>query len=236
MRLLILLTSTLHFLTSPLFGRSGNDSTTVVFDSTFVVQLNPRLPPIAVQFRLVQPKDCDTTYYSLVVYRPSPTRLYQDTIQVIADSERADESMALYGGFEFQDMNFDGYLDILCAHNVGNHGDVSYMIWLFNPSTFTFEYNEDFSNLGGNPTPDESSHCISVGGTTCAFGCFYTATYHVENNKLTLIAETTRDMTDHDSGEAGAMLFHEVRRKLIDGVWLVTLDKIGTAQQLERIY
>ncbi len=236
MRLLIQQILMLQFITPALFAMPNPDGAAVMYDSTYVIQINPKLPRIAVQLRQVAPTDRETIFYDLVAYRILPSGIYNDTIQIIADSERVDEPSTVGYGLEFQDMNFDGYLDILCPYSIGNHGDINYSVWLFNPERYRFEYNEDLSDIGCNPTVDESSHCITVSSITCAFGCFSVDTYHVENNRPTLVAQAQRGSAEQVPGKEDQLLFHEIRRELIDGVWLVTFDKIGTLDELSQIH
>ncbi len=222
----------LPYLSTDLFAVPSADSTVIIYDSIFVVQLNPSLPRCAIRLQALEQRDSNATFYDLVAYRVSDLGSCKDTVQVIVHRERVGELEALEYGLQFQDMNFDGYLDILCPCNLGNHGATNYNVWLFNPAQSKFEFSEAFTDVACDPSLNESSHCITVSSITCAAGCYDSETYHVENNKPILIAQLQRELADPVPGKEGQTLFHEIRRELVDGVWVVTFDKIGTFEEL----
>ncbi len=71
------------------------------------------------------------------------------------------ESEAPFIGSKFfvaEDLNFDGFLDVMCLAFWGATGNESYTIWLFNPKSHLFEPSPELSrlgNLGVNTTARE---------------------------------------------------------------------------------
>jgi hypothetical protein len=102
-----------------------------------------------------------------------------------------EESEAPYIGSKFfatEDLNFDGFLDVMCLRSWGVTGNESYSIWLFNPSTRQFEPSVALSALV-NPKANAKTHEItssSVGGM--AAHIYERATYKWRAGHLVLLS------------------------------------------------
>lgn len=72
--------------------------------------------------------------------------------------------------FNFIDFNFDGHEDIALIAWYGNIANVRYNIWLFDPNTSRFLYNEELSQIVA-PTPDPKHELINSYTKGDHFGC-----------------------------------------------------------------
>lgn len=90
----------------------------------------------------------------------------------------------------FQDVNFDGYQDIVIHSGSYASGNVSDAFWIFDPQSKIFKFNSYLSGLT-NVEIDKANRVVLSSNSCCA-GLSRTAeTYRWNNNKLELIEEIT---------------------------------------------
>lgn len=97
------------------------------------------------------------------------------------------------GMFKTIDLNFDGYLDLILEYDWPSGGTLA-CVWLFDPKSGRFKYNEELSEMF-DLVPDTSQKTIT---TTWEKGacCGTVETYRFERGKLVRISEVTDEVDD----------------------------------------
>jgi len=97
------------------------------------------------------------------------------------------ETPIIVTSFRLEDMNFDGYLDLLLAEGTQGTGGSLYDIWFYQPRTGQFKYDPQFQEITcpvPNPKTKEITSYYSGGADYRSV-----RTFHFENNKLILLRE-----------------------------------------------
>jgi len=94
------------------------------------------------------------------------------------------------------DFNFDGYQDIYVLTGKGATGNESGCVWLYNPATGRFDYNQEFSGLPGYKLDDDSKTIFTFERNGA--GIYEAKRYKVENNRLVLIWSVSQDRNDEE--------------------------------------
>lgn len=100
--------------------------------------------------------------------------------------------------FQAEDFNFDGYLDIYLITSWGATGNHDGCIWLYNPSTRQFEYNEDFSKISPAQVDPATKTLLEFEHGGMAGMVFEAEKYKVEDNRPILVWSESQDW---DSGK-----------------------------------
>ena len=105
-------------------------------------------------------------------------------------------SEAPFAGSKFlaaEDLNFDGFLDLMCLTSWGGTGNNSYRIWLFNPKSHLFELSADLSKLS-NPSANVKTHEITASSNLGMAGNVYSrATYQWREGRLVIHSSEQQD-------------------------------------------
>jgi hypothetical protein len=120
--------------------------------------------------------------------------------------------------FHTDDINFDGYQDIYLMTNWGATGNHFGCIWLYNPTTGTFDYSKGFSQLSSYwlDSTSKSIRTFDKGGMA---GLVYTAKqYKVESDQPVLIWSEQQDW------DADKKQFHCVLKEKRNGAMMTTHD------------
>lgn len=120
--------------------------------------------------------------------------------------------------FMAEDLNFDGYSDILMRTFQGATGNEGYCVWLFDPKARKFEFSKAFSDVLGNYRIDAKAKTIVTSSNGSAF-TFSTQTYAVRDGEPALILDERQEQV------AGKCPYHWVRREEKDGAMVVTEEK-----------
>lgn len=95
----------------------------------------------------------------------------------------------------FRDVNFDGYTDIVLFSNSYEGSSTSSAVWLFNPETRKFEFNQELSRMT-NLAVDPKKKTLTSSNSCCA-GLFATReTYQWHGDKIELIERLTQKPLD----------------------------------------
>jgi hypothetical protein len=214
----------------------------VVVDTVQVVSIGPGISPLSVQVELIGTEGIFARALSIVVLRSVANSGLCDTVQVI--SESAENGYNAYlsepeNAVTFQDINFDGYTDLMYVCNVGNQGvNQDYAIWLFNKHLKRFEYSKEFSEtIGCNPIIDATAQSITTSGLAgCLGDCYSTEVYEVQNNHLILVDEESQELDPEGRDKNGEPLFVYVHRKRIRGTMVTVTEVFGTLAELEKYH
>ncbi len=99
-----------------------------------------------------------------------------------------DES-GIAGAFGMTDINFDGYEDIEVLWGTGN-ANSSFVYWLYDPVTQSFDRQEDKNSLGGmfiEPDPKTKTIDVSSRGSCCDY---LSERYHWVDTRLLVKSDT----------------------------------------------
>jgi len=119
-----------------------------------------------------------------------------------------------------QDMNFDGYADIVLLANAGATGNANYMLWVYDPAQKLFVPFPPFMDLS-SPNADPKAKVIKThnkGGNAGLI--FVDKTFQWNGGTLGKIAEERQDALRMSS------YYYNVRRELVDGKPAVTGERI----------
>lgn len=99
-------------------------------------------------------------------------------------------------GFEMADFNFDGFGDLQRVRDLGAYNAV-YDIWLYNPASGQFDYNEALSELV-MPGVDADTRTVSSFAKSGAV-YYKLTTFAWEDGQLTPVRVEERDMGDSEA-------------------------------------
>jgi glutaredoxin-related protein len=171
---------------------SGNktDSTYTMFNSRIdkeKVQIHPSLPPYYVYLHIRD--DLMWVYYDSIKIVGTNNKLIQ--LIRLRDIQNDEDELSMLkvraGDLEYEDMNFDGYLDMRLFLS-GGSSNYLYDYWLYNPKSNKFIYNRvlsDLTNLYAD-TVKRELHSYSRSG----WAEHDERTYKYYNNKPKLIERT----------------------------------------------
>lgn len=95
------------------------------------------------------------------------------------------------GAINMADLNFDGYYDLLLQTN-SKDDNLSFCVWLYNPSTHRFDDSPALSALV-NPRPNPEDHTVtSFLNQGCQGGCHETRTFKWIKGQLHLVRVETQ--------------------------------------------
>jgi tetratricopeptide (TPR) repeat protein len=126
------------------------------------------------------------TLDSIGIYNEN-TRKEIQTVN-IADLDVAEEPTDI----EFEDINFDGYLDLKIRVFAGATGNEGFSYLLYNPKTGTFIRSDDFAELDRPRLIPDKKQFITYRNQGSAGAEFAENTYELRNNKPILIRSTTQ--------------------------------------------
>lgn len=107
-----------------------------------------------------------------------------------------------------QDVNFDGYQDVLLFSDQGS-GGVSYHVWVYMPFENRFAYSDEVSGIG-NMIVDTDSQRIR--GSWSSGPCHHTdGEYAYIDGNLTLVWEQKEECADNSSGATMSCVAHELK-------------------------
>ena len=127
----------------------GTPLSNLPFDTAFVYEINKNLPAFTFKLHFESENDdsCNTLKIS-TQKRPSGTDSIQKiegiNIRELLHCNSSDNSYAV---IKFDDVNFDGYDDLLLIRGIDcdKTDETWYDIWLYNSETKKFELNRDFN-------------------------------------------------------------------------------------------
>ena len=143
---------------------SENIVTKILYDSTYKININSQLPPFIGIFKIfeLQNGETNSSLYDLRLINSIDNSLFYALKDTIID-------FTYWPEFEFEDVNFDGFLDFWTIIDRDVKAQPSYHFWTFNPPTNTFKINQEFSDsLVCNQDINPSDSTISSG---CSGGC-----------------------------------------------------------------
>ena len=127
--------------------------------------------------------------------------------------------------FKAEDLNFDGYSDILMQQWAGATGNEGYCVWLFDPGKEMFVFSQAYSDVIGNHRIDGKSKTFTTSSNGSAL-TFQTQTYAVRNGNPVLIADEKQD-----EARQGKCPYHWVQRKEKNGAMVITEEKWFDAEE-----
>jgi hypothetical protein len=146
--------------------------------------ISERLPPY--HFHIEADPDCGGIRQIEV---RTPAKLLVQTLRV-------DDSEAPFIGSKFflaEDLNFDGFRDLMCLTYWGATGNTFYSVWLFNPKSHLFEPSAELSKLG-NLNADVKTREITSGGVGGMAGNIYgRSIYKWREGRLVLVSSEHQD-------------------------------------------
>ncbi|MBP9760460.1 MAG: hypothetical protein KBD24_03815 [Candidatus Pacebacteria bacterium] len=185
------------------FSDAEND----VFGKVCNLRIASHLP--AYQFRLVRVSPSSVKYIEVTTPTATDTPL-----QVLTSREGSFMSGGNNGVFT-QDVNFDGYQDLLLFSDQGS-GGVSYHVWVYVPSENRFAYSDEVSGIGNMMVDTDKQR---IRGSWSSGLCHHTdEEYEYINGKLTLVWEQKEECTGNSSGATMSC----VARELKNGVMATT--------------
>ena len=188
----------------------GETITTILYDSTYEININSQLPPLTGIFKIIELQDGEaySTIYNLRFINSNDNSVFCELIDTVLD-------FSYWPDFDLVDINFDGFKDIWTVIHRDVKAQESYKFWIFNNKQNIFEPNLEYSsllscNLEINP---EDSTIFSGCSGGCAGRCGEGRLYKVETNHLILIEDSNTDEIFID----GKFKLQTTTRKLIDG-------------------
>lgn len=139
-----------------------------------------------------------------------------------------EDSFAPVLSLEAQDVDFDGYNDLVFLADAGATGNTSYMVWLFDPKTNTFVAHPEFRDLTSMSVDPKSKriHTHAKGGMA---GMIYEdETYVWQDSKLVVVESETQE----EIGESQYLYRTERKREGAD--LKVTREEIIQASEEEE--
>ncbi len=118
-----------------------------------------------------------------------------------------------------QDINFDGYNDLLIRNGIGTLDNTPSTYWLYNVVRDSFEPYPPLSDIS-NPEFDPHAKTITSTSRCCAGLSYSTKTYSFINNAYILTEDFSHEYDPADENSA-----IETRRKLIDGTMTVVSEE-----------
>ena len=115
----------------------------------FTFKISPSLPDFVFSFSLFDTSNNHIGGSRIYIRRANSHRIIQTIITDVR---------VIY--FQVNDMNFDGYLDLLLAVGPQGSGGAGYDVWLYAPKAGKFKYDAQFDDLT-EPTPDPKTHTIT---------------------------------------------------------------------------
>lgn len=179
-------------------GKDRRPSATANFSDSadFTFKISPNLPNIT--FKVIpdpeqddEAKTAEVNVREIEVFRGDSHRVSQrlkgcDFNHMQAPNEAMD-------WFQAEDFNFDGYLDIYLITSWGATGNQDGCIWLYNPSTGQFDYNEDFSKLSPAQADPATKTLLKFEHGGMAGMVFEAEKYKVADNKPILVWSESQD-------------------------------------------
>jgi hypothetical protein len=164
--------------------------------NAFTFRIAPSLP--AFTFKLVplqQPPDefgnAQSTIRDIQVFRADSDKMLQHLTGCNTTEMQPPPNNGKW--FHTDDFNFDGYQDVFLLTAWGATGNQYGCVWLYNPTSGTFEYSEDFSKLS-RYWLDSATKTIFTFGRGGMLGFVHTAErYAVENNHPVLVWSENQD-------------------------------------------
>ena len=118
-----------------------------------------------------------------------------------------------------QDVNFDGFADLMLLANAGATGNTFYMLWVFAPGQKRFVPFPPFLELS-SPSPDPKTKTINTHNKGGDAGLIFTdKSYQWNGPTLSKVAEEKQDAL-------GMSYYSNVRRELVGGKPAVVSDRI----------
>ena len=188
---------------------------------TYKFQITPKLSPFTFKLvPLIQPPDqygnAQSTIRDIEVYREGSRRAFQHLIGCDLDDMLPPGIGAEF--FTAEDMNFDGYKDIFLETLPGATGNSGGCVWLFNPSTGSFDYSKDFSRLSSFYLDPVRKTIFSFVTGGMLGSVFNANRYVIEGNRPVLVWSETQDWDDPTKR------FHCVMRKRRANAMIVVRD------------
>lgn len=138
----------------------------------------------------------------------SPSGRKTQSIQFPDDAEEPCSSCNL---LEFEDLNFDGYNDLLLLVGWGSGGSM-YDVWIYNPKKTAFE-KASFDTEFANPSVDTKNKVLM---TSSPMGCCAGTNYYYRYNKGKFRLFKQEDYSVENKRDV------VVVRELVRGKWRVT--------------
>ena len=137
--------------------------------------------------------------------------------------------------YELEDINFDGYNDLLVLRGYSADGMVNeYDIYIFNYQDKRFDYSDKITGtLGWNTMIDKDSKEITVGGASGMDWTYEWRTYKFLDGSLIQIREESQERLNSIDTISGERLYKWIKQVRKDGSLVVEKEIIGTAEELE---
>ena len=201
----------------PFFCSFAQDPTQneIVLDSSFTISISPKLPKYAVHIVEVQRTLKSEDEYSInISLLNSQDRSLNQSINSSWTSYRIDMQSSQETSFEFVDLNFDGFLDLLVSQGESVDGlKVDNVFWLFDPNTRQFQSNPQMSDHFRDRFSCSSlDKELTTGGRTgCVGRCYEFEHYRWNGSVLILFSKESQEQTEDGTG-----FVHE-KSQLING-------------------
>lgn len=182
----------------------------------YTITIGPKLP--SYRFHFVWDEDPNyKVVNALQVFKGES----DEPVQVLDECEMTEppqDPAAVDSWVKAEDLNFDGYPDLLMQNWAGATGNIGYCIWLFNPKIEKYVFSQSFSDRIGNYQIDAKTKTITTFNNSSAF-VYQKQTYAVRNGNLILIAEEKQDAS------AGRCPYHLIHRVEKNGAMVIVGEK-----------
>ncbi|MDR0287595.1 MAG: DUF5050 domain-containing protein [Clostridiales bacterium] len=210
---------------------NGNDPW--VLDTTITYETTARLQEDMPEYRFVVDSICYPGHgliTGLHVYNENGAiMLSEDFTDIPSGGSRIPHNAIDTMGLYFEDMNFDGYNDVLLPYVIDRNS--SYYCWLWNPNTSSLIAAESFLQIE-NPDVDKEDQCILSEGNSGAISHpFYI--YKVINGEFVLTNYLCISSTFYDwSFEEQRLIdgkMETIRDDTIENCWMDSIDAYESA-------
>ena len=159
----------------------------------FSLTIHPDLPKY--HFHLIGNKK-DNVVERIEIQQGEEPRI----IQTLATPENSMSESPPKGSeyFKTEDLNFDGYQDVMLLNWWGATGNTGYFVWIFNPSEKKFFFSKEFSEVSNPKSLPETREVAttSVGGMAGRVHDF--GRYRWIDGKPTLVWEEHQDWLEKE--------------------------------------
>ncbi len=192
---------------SPMENTNNNQISTNETNSlqVFSERISPTLPEF--KFKLYGTKDDVFSYVNkIAIYEENSEKKLSQEIEI--EDSKGPNSLERLGVY-IEDVNFDGYKDIMVQGAGGAGSNIPYHFWIWNKDSYKFVFSEELDGLISVQINSKDKMIFS--SNTSSAGSYYIESYYkFISNKFTLVKEIER------IADVNTNSFNYTVRELID--------------------